>query len=306
MGYFSGIHVNKPLTNISVKYSFNEGIADQLAPSVKVKKRSDVYFIFDNNNLRLDETLRASGTHANEVSYNMSTSSYTLEEHALSQIITDEDRDNADAPLSMDIDVTEGLTEKLKIRREKMVADLAFTTTNWGNSHTIATATGLWSVGGVDPLTDILTASGVILQSGHVRANRAVIGNDVYKDVRMNTATLTRIQYTQRGIITEDILASLWDLDKVFVGRAAYESAAEGDPTQATAVFWEKHILVYYAPKSPQLKTPSAMYNFVINEQYRVKKWREEARGGDMIEVSTLFVPKAVATSAAYCMYHSA
>ena len=138
MPFFSNVHVNKALTNISVKYNFAEGIADSVFPTAPVQKESDLYFVYDIGNRRLPETLRANRAEANEISHSYSTSSYTLEEHALKELISDRDRGNADAPLDLDVDTTEILTEKILIRREVATANVCFTTTSWGNNADIS------------------------------------------------------------------------------------------------------------------------------------------------------------------------
>ena len=301
MPFFGNSHINKPLTNISLKFNFAEGIFDQVFPTVPVKKESDSYFIYDLSNLRLEETLRANHSKANIVEEDFSTASYALEEHALRELITDRDRNNADKPLNLDIDATEKLEEKIQIRQEVEVANLAFTTTSWSNTLSISAAAA-WSTTGTVPLNQILTASSLILRDAHVRANRAVLGWESFKALKVNTSTLDMIKYTERGIITEDILASLWDIDKVIVGRASYVNSAEGR-TNSSAFIWDDKALIYYVPQSARLKTPAAGYNLIIGQKRKVKKWHDDEYGGDWVEVSTLFAPQIVATAAGFLIH---
>ena len=301
MAYFGNSHINKPLTNVSLRYNFAEGIYDQVFPIVPVKKESDVYFIYDLSNLRLEETLRANRSKANLIERDFSQASYNLEEHALAELITDRDRANADKPLSLDIDTTEDLEEKIQIRQEVDTAGIAFTTTSWSNTLSISAAAA-WSTTGTVPLNQILTGTSLILQDAHVRPNRAVLGWESFKSLKVNTSTLDMIKYTERGIITEDILASLWDLDKVIVGRASYVNSPEGRTNTSTFI-WDDKCLVYYVPQAAKLKTPAAGYNLIIGQQRKVKKWRDESYGGDFIEVSTLFAPLIVATAAGFLIH---
>jgi hypothetical protein len=301
MAFFGNSHVDRPLTNISLKYNFAEGIADLVFPTVPVKKESDVYFIYDLSNLRLEETLRANHAKANIVEEDFSTASYNLEEHALRELITDRDRDNADKPLSLNSDATEKLEEKIQIRQEVEIANLAFTTTSWSNTLSISAAAA-WSTSGSIPLNQVLTATSLILQDAHIRPNRGILGWETFKALKVNTSTIDMIKYTERGIITEDILASLWDIDKVVVGRASYVNSAEGR-TNTSAFIWDDKCLIYYVPQSAKLKTPAAGYNLIIGQKRKVKKWRDEDYAGDWIEVSTLFTPLIVATSAGFLIH---
>ena len=298
MPYFSTVHVNQPLTNVSVKYSWAEGIADEVFPEVPVQKESDVYFVYSRDHLRLSETIRANRAEANEAGYDHSTSTYTLDEHALKGLVSDRDRSNADAPLNLDVDMTEFLTQQIMIRREFETALLAFTTTTWGQNATIGSASA-WDTSTSNPIADVLTATASILRNGFVRPNRAVMGWEVMRQLKVNSVTTDRIKYTERAIITDEIMASLFDLDKLLVGRSAFVTSAEA-ATETTTFLWGKDMLVYYSPDRPALRNQSSGYMLTIGGKYRTKKWRDEKRGGDYIEVSSMFLPVAVATSSAF------
>lgn len=300
MPYFNTIHVNQPLTNVSVRYNWAEGIADKVFPEVPVQKETDLYYVYDTDSLRLDETIRANRAESNEVGYDYSTASYTLEEHALKELISDRDRANADTPLNLDLDVTQHLTEKLLIRREVDVATLCFTTTSWGNNATIGSASA-WDTSTSNPIADVLTATSLVLRNGFVRPNRAVMGWEVMRQLKVNSTTTDRIKYTERAIITDELMASLFDLDTLLVGRSARNLNAEGI-AQSTGFIWGKDMLIYHVPARASLRSPAAGYLLTIGDRFRTKKWREEKKAGDYVEVSTMFVPKAVATSAAYLL----
>mgnify|MGYP001583580561 CR=1 FL=1 len=300
MPYFNTIHVNQPLTNVSVRYNWGEGIADKVFPEVPVAKESDVYFIYDSDNLRVDETIRANRAESNVVGMDYSTATYTLEEHALKELVSYRDRANADAPLNLDVDAAEHLTEKLLIRRELDVATLCFTTTTWANNATVGSASA-WDTSTSNPIADVLTATSLVLRSGFVRPNRGVMGWEVMRQLKVNSTTTDRIKYTERAIITDELMASLFDLDQLLVGRAARVTSAEG-AAQTTGFIWSKDMLVYHVPSRPSLRSPAAGYILTVGARFRTKKWREEKLGGDYIEVSTMFSVRAVATSAAYLL----
>jgi len=292
MAFFGNSHVNRPLTNISLKYNFEHGIFDQVFPIVPVKKESDLYYIYDLSNLRLEETLRANHAKANIIEEDFSTATYSLEEHALKELITERDRANSDKPLNLDVDATEKLEEKIQVRQEIDTMNLCFTTTSWSNALSTS-----WATADSIPLADVLTMTSLILQNGHVMPNRAVLAWDGFKTLRTNSSTMDMIKYVERAIITPEILASLWDIDKVLVGKASYLSSAEGEDN-ASSFIWSDKCLIYYVPKSARLKTPAAGYTLTIGQKRKVKKWYDDDFGGDWIEVSTLFTSIIVATSA--------
>jgi len=134
------LHRDKALENISVAYMPNEFIADKLVPKVPVMHESDVYYVFDQDIMALPETLRADGSQSRQATYNLSTSSYRVEEHAVNDIVTDRMRANADKALKPDVDATEILTKKILIRREVECANIAFDTANFSNNVSLAAA----------------------------------------------------------------------------------------------------------------------------------------------------------------------
>ena len=112
------IHVDRPLSNISLAYQPTGLIADALFPTVPVKKESDSYFIFDKaNSLRIPDTLRADGAEANQDNLVVSTATYRLQEHALKDIITDRQRENQDEGLNLEQALVEELTSKVLLER---------------------------------------------------------------------------------------------------------------------------------------------------------------------------------------------
>lgn len=300
MGYFNTTHLNQALTNVSVRYNWGEGIADMVFPEVPVQKEANSYFVYDADNLRMDETLRANRTEANTTGFDLSTSSYRLEEHALKELVSDRDRMNADAPLSLDIDATMHLTEKILVRREFETALLCFTTTTWGQNATVGSATA-WNTSVSNPISDILTATSAVLLNGFIKPNRAVVGWQPFALLKINSVTTDRIKYTSRDSITPEIMAGLWELETVLVGMSARNSNAEG-VAASSSFLWGKDCLVYYAAGAPSLRSPSAGYMLTINGRFRTKKWREEKLDGDYIETSSMFLPVAVATNAAYLL----
>ncbi len=301
MPFFNNSHINKPLTNISAKYTNTEFIANNIFPKAKVGKESDLYYIYDGSNLQVDETIRANRAESNEVGMNFSTSSYVLEEHALKELISDRDRDNADAPLSLDTDVTEHLTEKIMLRKEVETMKIAFTTTSWGNNATIGSA-GAWDTSTSNPIADVLTATASVLLQGVTMPNAGAMGWEVFKKLKVNSVTVDRIRTTTDRVVTAGLLAALFDLDELNIGKTVYNPNAEGIAASNTFI-WGKDMLIYFKSKRPALRSPSAGYMLTIGGKgVKVKKWREEKRAGDYVEVSTMFTPHVVASSSAFLL----
>lgn len=293
----SGNHINAALTNISLEYKNEEYLADSIIPTLPVVKSSDLYYIYTTD-FKLPLTKRAYGSPSNQATWGVSTSTYALEWHSIKDSVIDKDRENADAPLSLDADTTSFLTDKIQLRKEVAAAQILFTTTNWSQNRTITGTAAAWHTSTAYPVQCVLSCQSIVLRNSGKRVNTGIMGYQVYQNVRENTNITGRIQYVERAIVTEDILASLFDLTTIKVGSAVVDTNQEGLAWSASAStfvwgdgFWMGHL----AP-TPGRKMASAIYKLAKPSSRAVKKWRDEEIEGDWIEVSEEFSFRPMAT----------
>src|SRR5262245_48022454 len=125
------VHVDTLLTEISIRYSNAEYIADQLFPVVPVVKQSNKVPKYDQSVWFRDQAqLRAPGTKSRGGGFTVDTSdTYFCDRYSFRFEIPDETRDNADAPFDLDRDGTLFTTDKLLMRREVNFATSFFTST---------------------------------------------------------------------------------------------------------------------------------------------------------------------------------
>ena len=294
--------VSRPLTNVSIQYRNNETIYNKFMPELPVSKESDQYWIY-NKDFRLSDTTRANGAEANMVTHEYSTSSYSTVEHALKDVITDTDRANTDAPLNLDVDATEFLSDQILQRTEFETAKLLFTTTTYSNNATLNTATAwIRNTTTSAPIQNVLSATNVIIKTSGMRPNTVILGKDSTDALKENQNVHERIKYVEKSIVTEDLLASLFEVDNVYTGTMVRDTSQEGLASTISFIWGSDALVAYFAPRAG-IRTKSAAMMFRQSSKgqpMRVKKWRNEDVEGDMIEVQTKFIPKAVATNCAY------
>ncbi len=294
--------ISAALSNLAVQYKNENFIFGSVFKDLPVTKESDNYWIWGND-FKIPETLRANGAMSNRVSMGYSTSSYAVNEHALNDVITDRDRANAVSPINLDADMTENLTDKIMNRMEYEGAKLLFTTTNWSTNETLVSTTS-WKGHTTTAIFDLKVATGTaaILQASGKMANTLVIGYAVLEGLKYNVNIFDRIKYSERAIVTEQLIAAMCDLQNVYVGKAIYDQGKEGATASITFTWGSDAFLGYFDP-APGIKKATAALNFRVGwkgNPYRVKKWREEDIEGDIIEVQTMCAPRAVATSCGY------
>lgn len=302
MPYGGNRYVSKYLTNYATKYSNDEYIADKIFTSdIPVMQETGRIPVF-NYERRLEHTLRPNGAPANMATWGMSFTSYVVSEHAIKDILTDRDRKNSDPAVQVELATVENLKDIIMIRQEQEAADLFFGS-NWSNVVTNTSATS-WRSNTTtsNMIGNVLSATGLIIRWSGKTPNTMILGWQVYESARENPQNYARIMYTDRALITPEIMASMLDVDRLFVGKASRNTADEG--LAATTTFmWGNLAWLGYMDPSPGLRKVSAAVRLRVDgtsTPYKVKKWREEELSGDYIEVSTMSNPIAVATLAAF------
>jgi len=291
----SQLRVDKLLGNISIKYRNVNFIADRVFPFVPVKKESDKIRVYERQ-FRLPETLRSAKGVAREHNFNVSTSSYLLEQHSLKDYISDRDAENFEVS-DLRTAVTEELTDMILLRMEKSVASL-FTSTSWSQNQSL-TAAQQWSLDTTtsNPIVRMDTGCSTVLEQSGMMPNYGIIPHKVMLAAKNHSSVLDRVKYVSAEV-TESMLAGLFDLPEILVPKAVLDSSAEG-ATSSIAPLWGDNIFIGYKAQSPSIMRPSAGYTF-RNAIPMVKRWRDEDRQSEAIEVNMHYQPKVMASLAGY------
>lgn len=286
------VHIDVALSNISVGFPNNGMVGDALAPVVRVNKQSDLYYTFGREGWLPEDDYRAPGSEAVEIpGLAVSTTPYFCNERAMQIAITDEERQNADTPLSPDRDGVELVTSKLLLRRELRIKTAVHTTGNYHTGHsTTLSGTDQWSdYVNSDPIGDMKTALRKVHSVLFMEPNLAVIPYEVMSILEDHPDFIERIKYSQPGVITADIIASVVGLQRIIVPGLGYNSAANPNAAVSLGYLWAKNVVFAWVPPRAGLKTPAFMYEFNWRfpggrEQVAIR-WRENPRESDIVRV---------------------
>jgi hypothetical protein len=267
----SQVHVDAILTNISVAYMqrAENFIADKVFPVVPVDKQSDKYFKYTKNDWLRDEAqVRADGTESVGSGYNITTDTYYADVYAIHKDVGDQTRANADAPINVDREAAEFVTHRLLTRREIQFNNDFMQTGVWASDVAGVAAspttgqTVQWSnYTTSDPIEDIERGKAGILSVTGLEANTLVLGYDVFRSLKNHPDLVDRIKYTSSQTITEDMLARMFDIDRVMVSKSIKATNKEG-ATEAYSFTTGKSALLAHVAPNPGVLTPSAGYTF--------------------------------------------
>ena len=271
MPRMSDAHIDRAMTQFSVAYIQEESnfIASQVFPTIPVNRQSDIYYKYDSGDFLRDEAQqRAAYSESAGGDYGVEAEDpYFCRKHAFHKDLAPEEKLNYDEPLNADQDAVTFVTQKMLIRREQMWASKFFKTGVWDVDMTgvDSTPTGnqmlQWDQTGSDPIGDITKQSVYMASKTGYRPNTLVLSPYVFYALKNHYDILDRIKYTQKGIVTTDLLATLFEVDRVLIAWSIVNSAEKG-ATDDVDFIYGANALLCYSPKTPGLRQPAAGYTF--------------------------------------------
>lgn len=269
----SDMHIDKALTNISVQYLQDPAnyIAGQVFPMVPVKKQSDRYFVYLRDDWFRDEAEeRAPGTESAGGDYEIDNSpTYFCRKFAYHKDVVEEDRANADDPLTPDEDAVSFVTDKLLLNKENKWAKTFFKEGVWAFDYEGMASGGTggefiyWDdYANSNPIENVTTFSTEQSERTGKRPNTIVMGRRAYDALKNHPDFLDRVKYTQKGVVTTDLIAEMFDVERVLVANAIQNTAERGKTADMSFIMGN-HVLLCYTTNAPKLKTATAGYTFV-------------------------------------------
>lgn len=314
------VHVNAPLTNISVAFLQGQEafIADRVFPNIPVTKQSDRYYTYDRGMFnRAQMKKRAPGTETPGVHYTVdNTPTYFADVWGVHHDVPDQRRANSDSVLDPDREATELVTHQALIQREKQWVDAYFQTGVWTTDLTgVAAAPGAgqflqWNDTSSTPISDMRTAVTAVLRSTGRKPNTLVLGTDVFNALIDHPDIVDRVKYGQTApgpaMVDTAELSAIFKIPRILVAEAIENAAAEGLVNSHDFIIGKKALLCYSTP-SPGLMTPTAGYTFswtdmlgMTNQGMRIKRFRIEKESSDRVEMEMAFDQKLVSADLGY------
>lgn len=256
------IHIDVPLSNLAIQ-AFNgaEGfVGTKLFPVVTVNKQSDKYYTIDKDAwLRVAQDLRAPGTAPNQIEFKVSSDSYFCDNRALRDMLTAEDRSNADEAIMIADRKALNIMESLLRSYERRVALKCTSISNVGSGVAL-TGTAKWSnFVASNPLADVSSGRSFIRSITGITPNTAVLDYDTAEILRRHPAILDLYKYTQGGVATLENLRSALEVETLHIAKGIYNSAKEG-ATGVMANVWGNMCLLAYVQPGNLLSKKTATF----------------------------------------------
>lgn len=263
------VHVAGIDPNIFVMYKNRDCIADIVSPVVNAVRMFNIIQQAPSATLQNIANTRIANSRAkpNQINWNVDNSlQYSCVPVGLIDYIPAEVLANADSsPLENTGLWMAVLREFMDLAREYAVAGEAFNSANFGSNTEALTGTDRWDNPASSPIQQLLVARERML----VKPNTLVIGGQVWPWLRTNPDVKGYIQSrsgTNLGPTPMqadlDALASLVQVERVVVGEARYNSAAEGQTAVSSYIWGKSAALLRVEPNPSPMMTSTFMYTY--------------------------------------------
>ena len=322
------MHVNRPLTNISVAHWQSEQnfVSNRAGHIIPVEKQTDSVFRFKKGAFHRDEmSVRAAGAESAGGGYEMdSVLTYHCPLYAFHYDIPDQVRANTDAPLNSDRAATTLVTHKALIKSERVFAsNFLASGSGWdvkragvsSGSYVADTNVIKWNdYTNSNPIQDVkFYATKVALASGGFRPKHAVMSRSVWDCLTEHPDFIGKVSggatTAAPSMVSRQLVAQILELDSLLVMDAVYDQAAE-NATWNPAWVGGDTFLLYYTPPVAGLEMPSAFYGLSWKGMLgmtgiggRIKKFRMDANSSDRVEIEAAFDWKLTGADMAALLY---
>ena len=232
----SQITVPVALQNLSVQYRPDNMIGERVFPIFPLASPAQKVLKYSKANMfRIEDgTLyRAEGGETKLFNWDISTQTVNPRQISAGETVPVEMIDIESMPGQMPtnsiVDAVQHAYMRIDQFKEKLISD-----TIYGNTWLDATLGGIDKNGtwGLDTtantfINDVYTAKAAILNATGVRPNVLVMDVKTFYAQQFNPNVADKVKYTQRSVPTEELLASLLQLDEVIVGASVYTASKE-------------------------------------------------------------------------------
>lgn len=259
------LRVDQYLTNFSVSWRQEQShfVAGQASTPVPVMNESDKYAIYPPGYFWRDEAeVRPLGGRPVQVGYKVENGQYLAEEWALEHTIDDRQRRNAATPYDLDEAAAMLLEGKQLIREDRIWSQSFFKAGVWGHEYSGYSDFTPFDDAASEPINLIDSKKTEFLQATGKMPNMIVLGANVPAALRSNPDIIDRVKYTQRGVASLDVLASLFEVDRVLAARSIYNVAQEGAEDDFEFIADPNAMLMLYIEPSASMNAPTAIARF--------------------------------------------
>jgi len=240
--------------------------------------------------LSVPETRRAMRAAYNRSDWDFEEGFYSCGEHGWEEPIDDRERKLYQDKFSHDMVCTMRAVDIILRAQEKRIADAVFNASNF----TANSVTDEWDdAANATPFDDINEAKISVRDASGMLPNALIISYSTFLDLKACEQIVDRLKYTYPG---QDIaamgaaeLARVFDVERVLVGGAVYNSAKKGQDASISSLWSNEYAMLTRVSAGTNILEPCLGRTFLWTEDSDgntvVEQYRDEKIRGDVIRV---------------------
>ena len=255
MGRLSNLRVVDPvLSALAIGYSNAEFIGHHLMPFVELDKEGGKIPVFGKDAFRVYETQRALRAKSNRINpEDIDGRDIVLDEHDLEWPI--DYREDAEAAFPMQAFATDRVTEGLRLRHEKMVADLVQNPANYPLGNKIAlSGSSKFSDPDSDPEGVNDDAKAAVRAKIVKEPNTLAIGYQSWRALKRHPKLKAILSDTRSRLVQLADLRDIFEIENIVVGKGMRLN----EQTKEVVDLWGATMVYAYVPKGAPGKAGDA------------------------------------------------
>lgn len=217
--------IRQDLSTVARGYQNAALIGLAIAPIALVNLREFTYPIFGKENLLAVDTKKSPKGETPKLGLEHNSATGKCDDHAFAVELDKQAREDDEVGATMR--APRVAMDVIMLRHESMVKDLIFDAANYvvGLKSTLAGA-GQWTHADSDPVAAVNTAKSAVRNKIGAEPNVLVIGAAVLDALRVHAKIRGYLPDNQLGVVDETILARIFGVEKVLVGKAVSSTSA--------------------------------------------------------------------------------
>ena len=179
----------------------------------------------------------------------------------------------------------------MDLAQEKRIADMVFNSTTF----TANAVTNEWDdAANATPIDDVNAGINSVRQACGMIPNALIIAFSTFKDLKNCDQIVDRLKYTFPGIdinrMNAQQLAAIFDVERVLVGGAVYDSADKGQDASISDLWNNEYAMLTVVSSGGDIRDPCIGRTFYWAEENAgvgpvVESYREDGTRSDVIRV---------------------
>lgn len=276
MSQMKGI-IDPLLTDVSSAYIPEGCIADSLLPGLKFAQYTGKLGGYGKSHLRIETAVvGGKGKYRQVEAMVRNTTSFEIEGHGLSSLITKYDYKNVKDPFDAEKDETIGVSTILMLEKERGLASVLGDTAVLTQNTTLSGNGQFNDFANSDPMSKFIAARKAIRDGCGGIANTVIMDYQVAEYIRYHPQLLDLLgfKYARPGGLLDAELAKALGVENVIIPNCVYNSAKEGQ-ADVLAPCWGKFMVFAVIPKAAAKYQISLGYNIRLDDGQPRKVYKQ-------------------------------